>query len=50
MAAGVLVLVGVVLLDGREELGEVGLVLLTDFSDGEDGRGLNSLALVDHQE
>lgn len=40
MAAGVLVLVGVALLDGREELGELSLVLLTDLGEGEDGRGL----------
>ena len=42
VAARVLVLVGVALLDGREELGELGLVLLADVGDREDSRGLSS--------
>ena len=45
VAAGLLVLVGVALLDGGEELGELGLVFLADLSDSEDGGGLNLLAM-----
>jgi len=40
VAAGLLVLVGVALLDGREELGELGLVLGADLSQGQNGGGL----------
>lgn len=42
VAAAVLVLVGVALLDSREELSQLGLVLLADLGQGEDGRGLTS--------
>ena len=40
VTAGLLVLVGVALLDGREELGELGLVLGAGLGQGQDGRGL----------
>lgn len=40
VTAGVLVLVGVALLDGREELGELGLVLGANLGQGQDGGGL----------
>ena len=40
MTAGILVLVGVALLDGREELGELGLVLSADLGQGQNGGGL----------
>lgn len=40
MAAGLLVLVGVALLDGGEELGELTLVLSAGLGESEDGRGL----------
>lgn len=40
VAAGLLVLVGVSLLDGGDELGELGLVLGADLSKSEDGSGL----------
>lgn len=40
VAAGVLVLVGVTLLDGGEELGELGLVLSAGLGQGENGGGL----------
>lgn len=42
VAAGLLVLVGVALLDGAEELGELRLVLRADLSDSENSRGLDS--------
>jgi hypothetical protein len=38
--AGILVLLKVTLLDGRDELGELGLVLRADLGDGEDSSGL----------
>ena len=44
VAAGLLVLVGVALLDGGEELGELGLVLRADLSESEDSGGLVELA------
>ena len=37
---GFLVLLRVAFLDGRDELGEFGLVLRADFGEGEDGGGL----------
>lgn len=40
MAAGVLVLVGVALLDGGEELGELSLVLGAGLGESEDSGGL----------
>jgi hypothetical protein len=40
VAAGILVLVGVALLDSGEELGELGLVLGADLGEGEDSSGL----------
>lgn len=40
MAARLLVLVGVALLDGGEELGELSLVLGAGLSQGEDSSGL----------
>jgi hypothetical protein len=40
VAAVLLVLVAVALLDSRDELGELGLVLSADLSDGEDGSSL----------
>jgi hypothetical protein len=40
VAAGLLVLVGVALLDGGQELGELGLVLGADLSQSQDGGGL----------
>lgn len=40
VTAGLLVLVGVALLDGGNKLGEVALVLLAYLGDCEDGRGL----------
>ena len=40
VTAGLLVLVGVALLDGGEELGELTLVLSAGLSESEDGRGL----------
>ena len=44
MTAGVLVLVGVALLDGGEELGELTLVLSAGLSESEDRRGLLGLS------
>lgn len=43
MAAGLLVLVGVALLDGGEELGELSLVLGADLGESEDSGGLFQL-------
>ena len=43
VASGVLVLVGVAFLDGRKELREFCLVLLTNVGDGEDRRSLESV-------
>lgn len=40
VTVGRLVLVGVVGLDGRDELGELGLVLFADLTEGEARRGL----------
>lgn len=40
VTAGLLVLVGVALLDGGEELGELTLVLRADLSQSEDSSGL----------
>ena len=40
VAAGLLELVTVALLDSGEELGELSLVFLTDLSEGEDSGGL----------
>ena len=40
MAARLLVLVGVALLDGGEELGELSLVLVTGLSQSKDSSGL----------
>lgn len=40
LTLALLVLGGVPLLDGRDELGELGLILGADFSDGEDGSSL----------
>lgn len=40
MAARLLVLVSVALLDGREELGELSLVLRAGLSESEDSSGL----------
>ena len=37
VALSLLVLIRVALLDGRDEFGELGLVLLADFGEGEDG-------------
>lgn len=42
VTAALLVLVGVTLLNGRDELGELGLVLRADLSEGEDGSGLST--------
>jgi hypothetical protein len=44
VAAVLLVLVRVALLDGSDELGELGLVLGADFGESEDGGGLVKLA------
>ena len=44
MTAGLLVLVGVALLDGGEELGELTLVLCAGLSESEDRRGLLGLS------
>jgi len=40
LSAGLVVLLKVTVLDSRDELGELGLVLGTDLSDGEDSSGL----------
>jgi hypothetical protein len=40
LLAGILVLLDVALLDGRDELGQLGLVLGADLGDGEDSGGL----------
>lgn len=40
VASGILVLVGVALLDGSEELGELGLIFGADLSDSQDSSGL----------
>ena len=45
VAAGLLVLVGVALLDGREELGELSLVLSADLSQSQNGGGLKTTEL-----
>ena len=41
VATALLVLVGVALLDGRDDLGQLGLVFAADFGDGESGGGLD---------
>jgi hypothetical protein len=41
VALSILVLVGVSLLDGGEELRELGLVLLLDLGESENGSGLS---------
>jgi hypothetical protein len=41
LTLGLFILVAVALLDGGDELGEVGLVFGADFGKGEDGGGLN---------
>jgi hypothetical protein len=40
VTAGLLVLVAVALLDGRDELGELGAVLGANLGESEDGGGL----------
>lgn len=45
VAAGLIVLVGVALLDGGEELGELSLVLSTDLSQSQNGGGLKDTKL-----
>ena len=40
LLAGILVLLNVALLDGRDELGQLSLVLGADLGDGEDSGGL----------
>lgn len=47
VAAGVLVLVGVALLDGGEELGELSLVLGAGLSESENGGGLDDELVSD---
>lgn len=42
LTAGLVVLLNVALLDGRDELGELVLVLRADLGDGEDGSGLSN--------
>ena len=46
LAASLLVLLEVALLDGGDELGELVLVLSADLSEGEDGSGLRHTMLV----
>jgi hypothetical protein len=46
VAAGLLVLVAVALLDGGEELGELGLVLGADLGKSEDSSGLTMVSIV----
>ena len=46
LLAGVLVLLDVALLDGRDELGELVLVLSADLGESEDGSGLEKTLLV----
>jgi hypothetical protein len=43
VAAGLIVLVGVALLDGGEELGELSLVLSADLSQSQNGGGLKGI-------
>ena len=43
LLAGILVLLKVSLLDGGDELGELGLVLSADLGDGENGGGLEEV-------
>lgn len=50
VAAGLLVLVSVALLDGAEELGELGLVLGADLGDSENSRGLVGVSFSKTQE
>ena len=44
VTAGILVLVGVTLLDGREELGELSLVLSADLGQSKNSRGLRKMS------
>ena len=46
MASGVLILVGVALLDSGKELSELGLILLANLSDGKNRRGLEKFQLA----
>ncbi len=46
LSAGLVVLVHEAILDGRDELGELSLVLGADLGEGEDGSGLQSNLLV----
>lgn len=48
VALGLLVLVEVSLLDSLDELGELGLVLGADLSDGEGSGGLSMAISIDH--
>lgn len=46
VAAGLVVLVGVALLDGGQELGELSLVLSADLSQSQNGGGLKRIKLA----
>ena len=46
VASGVLILVGVALLDSGKELSELGLILLANLSDGKNRRGLEKFQLA----